>query len=450
MSTPRISIVLAVRNAASILGGTLDSLRAQGFRDFVVVVVDGASTDGTLELLQAASADLPLRLVSEPDRSVGDALAKGLARATGDIVGILCADERYDTTALAQAAAWFDAHPDAVMCGGRLDMVDEKEQLVERFLGPPHDHAAHLACEQVEPILASFFNRRMLGAELRYDGDIPTCPDYELWGRLGFLYPQAAFKRFDIGVARAFRTRDSMSFRAESFDWFCRDKRAHLDKLLDRFVAPEQRDAVRRRAAAGIHMWAAEQLHAIDFAQADLFRHCTEAARLDPRYPRIARFVATTGRATYDPATGTVTETVPIRPGPRTASVEGKISIGFDRQWKGVQVVSQTPLSVRTADADWGYSLMIRAALPPDLPKGRPWLSVEVEVPDGAVGIGRMVGQELTGERFVRNGDGRTKVALPLGRGAPEIVMFRSGGRGGSVVRLYASELQLDPDDERA
>lgn len=441
----RISIVLAVRNAASILGGTLDSLRAQTFRDFVVTVVDGASTDGTRELLQSAT-DLPIDLISEPDRSVGDALAKGLRRATGDIVGILCADERYEPTALAQAAQWFDGDPDAVMCGGRVDMIDEYEQVVERFLSPPYAHLPHLACEQVEPILASFFNRRKLGAELGYDPDVPTCPDYELWGRLGFLYPADRFKRVDVCIAKAFRTTASMSFRPESFAWFTRDKKAHLEKLLDRFVPEARRDPIRRRAGAGIHMWAAEQMHAIDFAHPDVMHHCAAAGTLDPRYPRIARFVASTGRASYDPATGAVTETAPGRPGPRTTPIGGKVSVGFNPQWQGVKVVTQTPLTLRTADADWGYSLMMRPTLPPDLPAGRPWLSVELDVEQGTVGLGRMVDQILTGERFVRCGDGRTTLDVPLDRQTTETVLLRSGGKGGSIVRILKSELRLDPD----
>ena len=447
MPAPRVSVVLAVRNAVSILGATLDSLRAQHFRDFDVVVVDGASTDGTLDVLRAATGELPIKLVSEPDRSVGDALAKGLARASGDIVGILCADERYHPSALAQAAAWFDAAPDAVMCGGRVDMIDMKGKVVESFLSPPFDAAAHLACEQVESILASFFNRRKLGAELHYDPEVPTCPDYELWGRLGFLFPAEAFKRYDVSVAQALRTRDSMSFRSESFDWFCRDKLAHLDRLVQRFIVPEQRDAVRRHAAAGIHMWAAEQLHGIDFAHPDLFRHCAEAARQEPGYQRIARFVAASGRASYDPASGVVTVTAPARPGPRTVPVDGTLSVVLDRNWAGVKVVGQSPFALRTADTAWGYSLMIRAALPAELPAGRPWFSVELEVDEGAVGIARMVGQDLAGEHFVRSGDGRTRVSVPLARGLPGQVMLRSGGHGGSIVRILSSSLELDPDD---
>ena len=116
MRGPKISVLLIIKNAIPLVLGTLNSLRAQSFKNFDVIVVDGASTDGTLEVLREAARDLPLQIVSEPDRSLADAFAKGLRRADGDIVGMLCADERYYPNTLEQVVAWFEAQTPARRC----------------------------------------------------------------------------------------------------------------------------------------------------------------------------------------------------------------------------------------------------------------------------------------------------------------------------------------------
>ena len=105
MPHPKFSVLLVVKDALPIVAGALDLLKQQTFRDFEVIVVDGASTDGTLALLQEAAKRLPLLIVSEPDRSLADGFAKALRRASGDIVGMLCADERYYPNTLEQACA---------------------------------------------------------------------------------------------------------------------------------------------------------------------------------------------------------------------------------------------------------------------------------------------------------------------------------------------------------
>lgn len=445
MTAPRISIVLAARNCVGIIGGTLASLRAQSFRDFEIVAVDGASTDGTAEMLRDAQRDLPVKLVSEPDRSVSHALSKGLARATGDILGILCADERYYPNTLANAVRWFDETPDAVVVTGQLDFMDEHEIVTDSFASSPFDPQAVLECALVPSISATFFNRRLIGSELRYEPEVPTCCDYELWSRLGFLHPAAAFRRVDASVAKAFRGQVSMSFRPESFAAFARDKRAHLEAVLARFVPEAERDRLRRRATAGIHLWAAEQLASLDPAHPDILAHCQDAAALDPGYDRIARFAATQATLRYDAATGIVMRSASDRPGPGARAVPVKVTLGFDRTAPGVRPVSGNPPTLRTADAPWGFSYTLRAAPPDGTEPGQRWMALEAEVLQGAVGIAEFNGKDLRGERVLRGEDGRVRVTIPLDPAWPQVVMLRSAGIGGSVIALHGTELLVDP-----
>jgi glycosyltransferase involved in cell wall biosynthesis len=91
MPAPLISIVIATRNAAGTLARCLDSIRAQTLRDLEVVVADGASTDGTLDILRANEDLLAWR--SEPDAGIYSAWNKAVGRARGEWICFLGADD---------------------------------------------------------------------------------------------------------------------------------------------------------------------------------------------------------------------------------------------------------------------------------------------------------------------------------------------------------------------
>ncbi len=105
---PFLSIVTVSLNNAPGLRETLESVERQTFRDFELIVVDGGSTDGTLDLLRE-KCDLVSVSVSEPDRGIYDAMNKGLSRARGDLVYFLNAGDRFHSPdALASIRDAFD------------------------------------------------------------------------------------------------------------------------------------------------------------------------------------------------------------------------------------------------------------------------------------------------------------------------------------------------------
>ncbi|MDP3673070.1 MAG: glycosyltransferase family 2 protein [Telluria sp.] len=89
-----ISVITAVFNRASTLGESLRSVQAQTWPGVEHIVIDGGSTDGSLEVL-AQHRDGIAQMVSEPDKGIYDALNKGIRRATGDVVGFMHADDAY-------------------------------------------------------------------------------------------------------------------------------------------------------------------------------------------------------------------------------------------------------------------------------------------------------------------------------------------------------------------
>lgn len=97
----KISLITVCYNAVETIGATLDSVRRQKGVEIDYHIVDGASTDGTRDAIVEAipsleAAGVCVRYTSEPDRGLYDAINKGVARAAGDIVGILNADDVFD------------------------------------------------------------------------------------------------------------------------------------------------------------------------------------------------------------------------------------------------------------------------------------------------------------------------------------------------------------------
>jgi glycosyltransferase involved in cell wall biosynthesis len=88
----KISVITVVRNNRATIAAALDSVLTQTYAEVELIVIDGASSDGTLEVLAGYAGRLAV-LVSEPDQGIYDALNKGIARASGEVIGFLHADD---------------------------------------------------------------------------------------------------------------------------------------------------------------------------------------------------------------------------------------------------------------------------------------------------------------------------------------------------------------------
>ena len=102
----KISIITVCYNAADTIMDTLNSVRKQSDHHIEHIIIDGASTDKTLDIIREYP---PARWISEPDEGIYDAMNKGIAMATGDVIGFLNADDIYaHKDVLAHVAATFD------------------------------------------------------------------------------------------------------------------------------------------------------------------------------------------------------------------------------------------------------------------------------------------------------------------------------------------------------
>jgi glycosyltransferase involved in cell wall biosynthesis len=105
----KVSVITAVLNGAETLSGTIESVAGQDYPNLEYIIVDGGSSDGTLDLL-ARHGDVIDRCISGPDSGIADAMNKGLRAASGDLLLFLHADDRFlDGSALSSAMARVDS-----------------------------------------------------------------------------------------------------------------------------------------------------------------------------------------------------------------------------------------------------------------------------------------------------------------------------------------------------
>ena len=150
----KFSIITVCYNSEKTIARTFESVLNQTFQDYEYIVVDGASTDGTLDIIKEYEPKFNgrMRYISEPDSGLYDAMNKGVRMSQGEIIGIINSDDYYEPDALQQVISHFISGTDVYY--GILRCVDENgEILLQRYhhsrLGKyPLQHPASFTCKK--------------------------------------------------------------------------------------------------------------------------------------------------------------------------------------------------------------------------------------------------------------------------------------------------------------
>ncbi len=180
----KISIVTVVYNGERFIADALKSVQDQSHSDIEHIVIDGASTDGTRSIIDSFSDRIAL-VISERDNGLYDAMNKGIANATGDIIGLLNSDDIYAAPDILSrvAKAFADNRVEAVY--GNLNYVkaDDTDQVVRYWRSGPM-YERFFEDGNVPPHPTLFLRRELYERFGDFDTDLHIAADYELMLRL--------------------------------------------------------------------------------------------------------------------------------------------------------------------------------------------------------------------------------------------------------------------------
>ena len=177
-----VSIVTPSFNQSAYLEQTMRSVLEQDYPDIEYIVIDGASTDGSADIIKKYSSRLAY-WISEKDSGQADAINKGMRRAKGDIVAWLNSDDYYLPGAIQSAVAAFESNPQAMMVYGNMLAVDQNGQTINQ-LRYRQLTLEDLLCFQIIGQPAVFMRRHAFEKAGGLDLNFHFMLDHQLWIKL--------------------------------------------------------------------------------------------------------------------------------------------------------------------------------------------------------------------------------------------------------------------------
>lgn len=180
----KVTIITAVLNCVDYIGECMSSVQNQDYRNLEHIIIDGGSVDGTLEMIKRYK-NCSTFVLSECDRGMYEALNKGLALGTGDLFGILNADDRLAGPDVLTAVTDRIKIGDCDAVYGHLDFVsrDKKGMLVRKWISKPYSRSG-LENGWMPPHPAFYVKRTALSGKISYSLDYGSCGDYDFMLRL--------------------------------------------------------------------------------------------------------------------------------------------------------------------------------------------------------------------------------------------------------------------------
>lgn len=184
-----VSVIIPTYNRGWIIKEAIDSVLAQDFEDFELIVVDDGSTDNTPEVLDAYRGTI--KVFRQKNKGVSAARNRGIAEASGRFIAFLDSDDFWLPQKLSRQVEFFNTTPDALICqteevwirsGVRVNPKKRHKKPSGMIFEPS------LALCLVSPS-AVMIRRSLLGIVGNFDETLPACEDYDLWLRISCRFP---------------------------------------------------------------------------------------------------------------------------------------------------------------------------------------------------------------------------------------------------------------------
>ena len=205
MLTPKISLITVTRNAEATIQRCIESVLSQDYANVEYIVIDGLSTDGSVKIINQYKERIS-HFVSEQDGGIYDAMNKGIKIATGDIVGMLNADDCFaDKTVLSEVAKAFMSNATDALYGN-LEYVKPDGSILRKWQSG--SYKVGLFNWGWMPPHPTFYCKRLIFNNLGcYDQAFGTAADYELMlrfvhlNKVGVFYLNKVMVKMNIGGA---------------------------------------------------------------------------------------------------------------------------------------------------------------------------------------------------------------------------------------------------------
>ncbi|BCA57121.1 hypothetical protein W02_42610 [Nitrospira sp. KM1] len=184
-SKPKLTILTPSFNQGRYIEQTIDSVRVQDYGPVEHIVIDGGSTDGTVDLLRRYPH---VNWISEADRGQADALNKGLARATGDIIGWINSDDYYEPNIFTSVMQCFE-DPVVMWVVGNLTYVREGAGEMTPDKSPPVSFNLLMHNPDIVRQAPVFYRKSFVEQAGGWNCDYFMAMDFDLWTRLAKLSP---------------------------------------------------------------------------------------------------------------------------------------------------------------------------------------------------------------------------------------------------------------------
>ena len=198
----RLSIIIVIFNGEKHINKTIKSILNQNYKDFELIIIDGGSTDNTIEIIKRLNSPM-IRWISEPDKGISDAFNKGIKLATGDYINFQGDGDGFiNSNSISDLFTNLDLKERPIVCGN-IQRIDIKGNLLYKTKINKRFNKKSLLFKMSLPHQGLFIPKEFFAKHGKFDLNNKYCMDYELLLRAFHDFPKVITKDLVVSNWRA-------------------------------------------------------------------------------------------------------------------------------------------------------------------------------------------------------------------------------------------------------